>query len=77
MHGTIHSYPFLQKEMPSGDMVDFNKNVIVNFYFEDGRHVVSILKEKYDIIYLDAFTPLKCPELWSYDFFLKLKDSMP
>lgn len=43
----------------------------VNFELEigDARQVIINDKFIYDVIFLDAFTPAKCPCLWSYDFF--------
>lgn len=41
-------------------------------YFEDARKTILSLNEEYDIIFLDAFTPLKLPTLWSIDFFREL-----
>lgn len=41
-------------------------------YFEDARQTVKSLKNEYDVIFLDAFTPSKLPTLWSLDFFKEL-----
>lgn len=35
----------------------------------DARKILSDDKQEYDIIFLDAFTPSKCPCLWSLEFF--------
>lgn len=44
----------------------------LKFYFDDARKTIQTLDKKYDIIFLDAFTPSKLPTLWSIDFFTKL-----
>ncbi len=36
---------------------------------DDARNVIINDNNLYDLIFLDAFTPSKCPCLWSYDFF--------
>jgi len=39
----------------------------------DARYTVEKLDKKYDLIFLDAFSPGKTTELWTVDFFRKLK----
>lgn len=41
-------------------------------HFDDARKTVKQIKEPYDIIFLDAFTPAKLPTLWSVDFLKQL-----
>lgn len=43
--------------------------ITLNFYSEDIRDFVKNSCSKYDIVLLDGFTPLKCPCIWSQDFF--------
>ena len=38
----------------------------------DARKIISNDTNEYDIIFLDAFTPSKCPCLWSLEFFKEL-----
>ena len=47
-------------------------NFTFKTYFDDARKTVKQLKEPYDIIFLDAFTPVKLPTLWTIDFFKEL-----
>lgn len=47
---------------------DFNLNVKI----KDARSAIREDKNIYNLIFLDAFTPSKCPCLWSYDFFKEL-----
>lgn len=35
----------------------------------DARDIIKNDNNLYDLIFLDAFTPSKCPNLWSYEFF--------
>lgn len=46
--------------------VDFNIKI------DDARNVIKNDNSLYNLIFLDAFTPQKCPCLWSYDFFKEL-----
>ncbi len=47
---------------------DFDFNIKI----DDARNVIIDDKNLYNLIFLDAFTPSKCPCLWSYDFFRRL-----
>ncbi len=43
---------------------------------EDARKIIKKDNNQYDLIFLDAFTPSKCPCLWSYEFFQQLHDHL-
>lgn len=45
---------------------------IISPYFDDARKTVQALNGPYDIVFLDAFTPIKLPTLWSLQFFKEL-----
>ncbi len=53
-----------------------NKNIDINFYFDDARRVLPDLGKKYNIIFLDAFTPAKAPSLWTVEFINKLSSKL-
>jgi len=44
----------------------------INFYADDARKSILNLKGHYDLIFLDAFTFSKAPELWTVDFMAEL-----
>ncbi len=44
----------------------------LSFYCEDARATVQELKEQYNFIFHDGFTPKKLPTLWSLEFFQEL-----
>lgn len=46
----------------------------INFELKnmDAREFIKNNENSYDLIFLDAFTPSKCPCLWSYEFFKEL-----
>jgi len=48
----------------------------INIYIEDARVIVKNFenKKRYDAIFLDSFSPHKSPELFTFDFLLKLKN---
>lgn len=58
----------------------FKSPVLNNFIFdlkiEDARKELLHDNNKYDYVFLDAFTPAKCPALWSVDFFRLLYEHL-
>jgi len=44
----------------------------LNFYINDARKSILTLNEQYDLIFLDAFTYTKAPQLWSMEFIAEL-----
>lgn len=50
-------------------------NISINIHVCDARIFLRDYADKeYDAVFLDPFSPSKCPELYSVDFFNKLKD---
>jgi len=52
------------------------KSTCIRIVFDDARKSVRECDMEFDAIYLDAFSPDKNPELWTYDFIMKLKGLM-
>ena len=52
------------------------KTIHISIKLDDARQAVKNFKgqEKFDAIFLDPFSPLKSPELYTYEFFLILKE---
>ena len=41
------------------------------------KEILNLPKEiNFDLIYLDGFSPQKCPEIWSYEFLSQLKNKI-
>lgn len=52
-------------------------NIIdLNFYSDDARSFVKSTLNRYNFIFLDAFTPAKCPALWTLEFFKALHNKL-
>lgn len=49
-----------------------NCKIDINVYKDDARHFIQAKNTTYNFIYLDAFTPAKCPALWTVQFFREL-----
>ena len=68
-------YNFIKDSYYSG-CGTYNK-INLKILFGDARITIDKLKgEKFNAIFHDPFSPAKNPELWSVDFFYKLKDLM-
>lgn len=54
---------------------DIPSNIKLNIHVMDARtYVKNIMNVEYDAVFLDPFSPSKCPELYTVDFFNKLKE---
>lgn len=47
-------------------------NVTLKLFVNDARRIVGLLKDSFDLIFLDPFSPNKSPELWTVDFLKEL-----
>ena len=54
------------------ELLDFDFNLDIN----DARQAIMNDTNKYNFVFLDAFTPTKCPCLWSIDFFKLLYEQL-
>ena len=53
---------------------EINDRITINIYIDDARDVIKRFEKKYDAVFLDPFSPLKSPELYTIEFFLILKN---
>lgn len=53
-----------------------NNKITFNLIINDARKALIDDKNLYNYIFLDAFTPAKCPCLWTLDFFRLLYDKL-
>ncbi len=69
-------YRYLSKRYKNG--LKRYKLQDINFTLknDDARKVILNDNNLYDLIFLDAFTPSKCPCLWSYEFFKLLYEHL-
>ncbi|MDP2906836.1 MAG: MnmC family methyltransferase [Nanoarchaeota archaeon] len=51
-------------------------DVEIEIVLGDAVETVKILKERFDAVFLDPFSPLKNPELWTEEFFKDVKKLM-
>jgi len=65
-------YRYVSKSYKIAKKVLFNTKIDLNFHVDDARRFIQSTNNTYNFIFLDAFTPAKCPVLWSLDFFNEL-----
>lgn len=53
-----------------------DENIMMKLIIADARESIKQLKNKFDIVFLDPFSPKKCPELWSEGFIKDIKEHM-
>lgn len=53
-----------------------NNDITFNLIIDDARKAVKGSTNIYNYVFLDAFTPKKCPELWSVEFFKSLYEHL-
>ncbi len=50
-----------------------DENIKIEILFGDAREILPKLKQKFDIVYQDAFSPKKNPLLWTREYFETIK----
>ena len=78
LQGFLHNiyYDHLSKRYKKAKFKSAEKLFKLNFYPNDARKTIFSLNKKYDLIFLDAFTYSKAPELWSVEFIAELYKRM-
>ncbi|MEA3378330.1 MAG: MnmC family methyltransferase [Nanoarchaeota archaeon] len=49
-----------------------NEKIKIKILLGDARKNIKKIKERFDAVFLDPFSPLKCPELWTKEFFIDI-----
>ncbi|MBW2991600.1 hypothetical protein KY345_00090, partial [Candidatus Woesearchaeota archaeon] len=50
-----------------------NNNTNIKILLNDAKKSIKNISQKFNIIFLDPFSPKKCPELWTEEFFKDIK----
>ena len=59
-----------EKIKEAADKLQYKDDKIkIKIILGDARETVKKLNERFDAVFLDPFSPKKCPELWTEDFF--------
>jgi len=73
INSNFKSYDII-KELINDDLSINKDNINIKILLKDARESVKELKERFDLIFLDPFSPKKCPELWTEEFFKDIKN---
>lgn len=65
-------YQYISKSYKNVKSLIKNSKIDLNFFQNDARRFIQETTNTYNFIFLDAFTPSKCPALWTVQFFRKL-----
>lgn len=65
-------YRYISRSYKSTKNLLLNTKIDINFHKKDARLFIKATNNKYNFIFLDAFTPTKCPALWTVQFFGEL-----
>lgn len=69
-------YNYISSNNNSNKIPNKYEGFIINYYFNDARKSIKSLSNKYDYVFLDAFSPQKDPTLWTIDFLNEIKQKM-
>lgn len=69
-------YRYVSKSYKNVEKLLDNVQIDLNLLKDDARHFVKNTNHKYNFIFLDAFTPAKCPTLWTLEFFKELNTKL-
>ena len=53
-----------------------DENLYIEIFLGDAREYVKSFKDKFDIVYQDAFSPSANPALWTLEYFKDIKEAM-
>lgn len=62
-------YKYISKSYKNAMKILKTHKINLNYYPQDARAYIKSTNQTYDYIFLDAFTPTKCPALWTVEFF--------
>lgn len=65
-------YKYISKSYKTARKLLLNCKIDINFHEKDARCFIKSTTNTYNFIFLDAFTPAKCPALWTVQFFREL-----
>lgn len=69
-------YATLSKRYKNADIKAIKKLFSLNFFINDARKSIKSINDKYDFIFLDAFSYTKAPQLWSLEFISELNNRL-
>ncbi|MBI5072416.1 hypothetical protein HZA99_01215 [Candidatus Woesearchaeota archaeon] len=53
-----------------------NKNIKIEILLGDATEIIKTINNEFDVVFLDPFSPKKCPKLWTAPFFAQIYKRM-
>ncbi|MBW3018026.1 hypothetical protein KY325_02615, partial [Candidatus Woesearchaeota archaeon] len=72
----IEHYDKIKQAIKNKDKKFEDKQIKIQILLGDARETIKEIKIKFDAVFFDPFSPKKCPELWTADFFLDVNKVM-
>lgn len=67
---------FLIKKLNKNNLEIDEENIQIKLLIGDARETINEVGGGFDVVFLDPFSPKKCPYLWTYEFFKDIFDKM-
>ncbi|MBW2999193.1 hypothetical protein KY339_00850 [Candidatus Woesearchaeota archaeon] len=74
INASFNSYDIVKQAAEKLNFKD--NNIEIKIILGDAREKIKTIKKKFDAVFLDPFSPKKCPELWTEEFFKKINKLM-
>jgi chorismate dehydratase len=71
----IKSYSAIQDAVENNGVYDHD-GISIKIIVDDARKSLVALEQSFDVVFHDPFSPRKCPELWTEDFFNEIRKHM-
>jgi tRNA U34 5-methylaminomethyl-2-thiouridine-forming methyltransferase MnmC len=65
----IEHFELIKQAIKSKDKTFENKQIKIKIIIKDARESITEINTKFDAVFFDPFSPRKCPELWTAEFF--------
>ena len=72
---SFKSYSLIKK-LNKNSLEVHKDNIKIKLIIGDALKTIKDVFGKFDVVFLDPFSPKKCPSLWSYSFFKNIFDKM-
>lgn len=69
------SYKLIQK-IDKFNLLIIDNKIQIRIILDNALDSIKKINQKFDAVFLDPFSPKKCPELWTLDFFRDIKSVM-
>lgn len=78
LNSFVHNiyYSYVSKRYNKRYYILDSKRFNINFYHDDIRNFIVQSQKHYDIIFLDGFTPQKCPCIWTLELFKEMFNNL-